>query len=200
MDISGLPARRAALKMLDGVLNRGETLDQLTHSALLGIRGEADRALARALAGEALRWLIDLDALIDGATQQRLPDDAKARSVLRLMLVGWLRLGTPPHAVIATGLPLLTGGPRRLAHGVFSALARHAASLPAAPSLPPGVAERWGESSAGIAAALAQPPPLDLTLLDPGQTEYWAKELGGISLIPGHVRLPRGEAIAQLPG
>ena len=42
MDIPGLPARRAALKMLDGVLNRGETLDQLTHSALLGIRGEAE--------------------------------------------------------------------------------------------------------------------------------------------------------------
>ena len=32
-----------------------------------------------------------------------------------MMLAQWLRLDTPPHAVLATGLPLLAGGPRRLA-------------------------------------------------------------------------------------
>src|SRR6195952_2275517 len=138
MDIPGLPARRAALRMLNGVLHRGETLDQTAHGALQSIRSDADRALARALAAEALRWLIDLDLLIDSATRLRLADDAKVRSVLRLMLVGWLRLETPPHAIIATGLPLLTGGPRRLAHGVFSTLTKNAVALPAAPTLPPG--------------------------------------------------------------
>ncbi|MFN5779234.1 MAG: transcription antitermination factor NusB, partial [Novosphingobium sp.] len=133
MDIPGLPARKAALKLLDAVLRRGETLDQAAQPALQGIRADADRALARALAGEALRWLIDLDALIDSATQQVLPDDAKPRMALRLMLAGWLRLETPPHAVIATGLPLLAGGPRRLAHGVFSTLVKRAVTLPAVP-------------------------------------------------------------------
>ena len=200
MDIPGLPARRAALRMLDGVLHRGETLDQTAHGALQGIRGEADRALARALAAEALRWLVDLDALIDSATRLRLADDAKVRSVLRLMLTGWLRLDTPPHAVIATGLPLLAGGPRRLAHGVFSTLTKNAVALPAAPSLPPAVAERWGEHGRAIATALALPPPLDLSLRDPAETERWTQELGGISLMPGHVRLPRGEAIERLTG
>lgn len=107
MDIPGLPARKAALKLLDAVLRRGETLDQVASNALQGLRSPADRALARALSGEALRWLVDLDALIDGATRQILPHDAKPRMVLRLMLAGWLRLDTPPHAVIATGLPLL---------------------------------------------------------------------------------------------
>ena len=92
MDIPGLPARKAALKLLDAVLRRGETLDQAAQPALQGIRGDADRALARALAGEALRWLVDLDALIDSATQQILPEDAKPRMALRLMLAGWLRL------------------------------------------------------------------------------------------------------------
>src|SRR5207237_8166575 len=89
----------------------------------------SDAALARASAGEVLRWLGDLDALIDSATRQRLADDAKARAVLRLMLAQWLRLATPPHAVVATALPLLAGGPRRLAHGVFGALVRPAATL-----------------------------------------------------------------------
>jgi 16S rRNA (cytosine967-C5)-methyltransferase len=200
MDIPGLPARKAALRLLDAVLRRGETLEQAGPNALQGIRGDADRALARALAGEALRWMGDLDALIDSATHTALPEDAKARGVLRLMLAGWLRLETPPHAVIATGLPLLAGGPRRLAHGVFSTLVKRGASLPAAPTLPEGVAERWGERSGTIAAALALPPPLDLVLKNAGETADWAERLGGISLMPGHVRLPRGQAVERLDG
>jgi 16S rRNA (cytosine967-C5)-methyltransferase len=102
--------------------------------------------------------------------------------------------------VIATGLPLLAGGPRRLAHGVFSTLTKNAVGLPAAPTLPAGVGERWGERAAGVAAALALPPPLDLTLRDPAETERWTEELGGMSLMPGHVRLPRGEAVERLAG
>jgi 16S rRNA (cytosine967-C5)-methyltransferase len=200
MDIPGLPARKAALKLLDAVLRRGETLDQAAQPALQGLRSDADRALARALAGEALRWLTDLDALIDSATRQVLPEDAKPRMALRLMLAGWLRLDTPPHAVIATGLPLLVGGPRRLAHGVFSTLVKRGVSLPAAPSLPEPVTQRWGERSAAIAAGLAVPPPLDLTLRDPAATSEWAERLGGISLLPGHVRLARGTAVERLEG
>ncbi len=200
MDIPGLPARKAALKLLDAVLRRGETLDQAAQPALQGIRADADRALARALAGEALRWLIDLDALIDSATQQVLPDDAKPRMALRLMLAGWLRLETPPHAVIATGLPLLAGGLRRLAHGVFSTLVKRAVTLPAVPSLPPAVLERWGERAVAIAAGLAVPPPLDLTLRDSATTGEWAERLGGVSLTPGHVRLARGTAVERLEG
>ena len=200
MDIPGLPARKAALKLLDAVLRRGETLDQAAQPALQGIRGDADRALARALAGEALRWLVDLDALIDSATRQVLPDDAKPRMALRLMLAGWLRLDTPPHAVIATGLPLLAGGPRRLAHGVFSTLVKRGACLPAVPTLPITVLERWGDQAGSIAAGLAVPPPLDLSLRDPAATAEWAERLSGTSLIPGHVRLARGTAVEQLDG
>ena len=200
MDIPGLPARRAALRLLDAVLRRGETLDNAASSACQGIRSAADRALARALAAEVLRWLGDLDGAIDSATRTILPGDAKARNVLRIMLAGWLRLETPPHAVIATGLPLLEGGPRRLAHGVFSTLVKRATKLPAAPSLPAAITTRWGTRGPAIAAALALPPPLDLTLKDPSQTAHWTQVLEGISLAPGHIRLPRGHAVEGLAG
>jgi len=200
MDIPGLPARRAALKLLDAVLRRGETLDPVGHNAVQGLAADADKALARAIAAEALRWLPDIDALIDSATRQPLPDDAKPRAVLRLMLAQWLRLGTPPHAVVATALPLLAGGPKRLAHGVFATLTRQGAALPPQPSLPPAVAARWGERAPAIAAALAEPPLLDLTLKDPATTAEWAERLGATSLMAGHLRLPRGEAIERLPG
>ena len=63
-DIPGLPARRAALKMGDAVLRRGETLDQAAGAAMQHLRAPADRALARAIVAEVLRWLVDLDALI----------------------------------------------------------------------------------------------------------------------------------------
>jgi 16S rRNA (cytosine967-C5)-methyltransferase len=199
-DTSGLPARRAALKLLDAVLRRGETLENAEGAAMRGVTTPADRALARAIAGEVLRWLADLDALIDSVTKNNLPDDAKPRTVLRMMLAQWLRLDTPPHAVIATGLPLLAGGPRRLAHGVFSTLHKKGVALPSTPTLPSPVEARWGERAEAIAAGLAAPPPLDLTLRDPAATGEWAEKLGGVSLAPGHVRLARGTSVAELPG
>lgn len=199
-DVQGLGARRAALKLLDAVLRRGETLDQATAAATAGLLTTSDGALARAIASEALRWLVDLDAMIDSATRQRLADDAKARTVLRIMLVQWLRLDTPPHAVISTGLPLLAGGPRRLAHGVFSTLAKKGVRLPEAPTLPSAVAARWAARAPAITRGLAKPPPLDLSLRDPSATEKWAATVGGASLASGHVRLERGTAVAELPG
>jgi 16S rRNA (cytosine967-C5)-methyltransferase len=196
----GLPARRAALKLIDAVLRRGETLEQAEGAAMSSVHAAEDRALARAIAGEALRWLVDLDALIDSATKQNLPDDAKVRSVLRIMLAQAFRLGTPPHAVVATGLPLLAGGPRRLAHGVFSTLVKRHAALPAVPTLPERVRSRWGERAEEIASGLADPPELDLALKRFGEAQERAALMGGVSLAPGHVRLPRGTAVEALEG
>ncbi|MEE1878477.1 RsmB/NOP family class I SAM-dependent RNA methyltransferase [Altererythrobacter litoralis] len=200
----GIHARRAALQMLDAVLRRGETLEQAEGPALKQVRSAPDKALARAIANEVLRWLTDLDALIDSVTRQRLPDNAKARAVLRLMLVQWLRFDTPPHAVVATGLPLLSGGPRRLAHGVFSTLSKQAVALPEVPTLPEAVALRWGEMASEIAPGLADPPPLDLVLRDfqhdPEHTAQWAVKLGGESYLPGHVRLSRGATVEKIEG
>lgn len=197
--VQGLAPRTAALRMLDAVLRRGETLEMAERTFAKGLT-PSDRGLARAIASEALRWLVDLDSLIDSATKQVLPDDAKPRTVLRMMLAQVLRLDTPPHAAIATGLELLDGGPRRLAHGVFSALVKREVALPEVPTLPAEVAARWGERAPGIAAALADPPPLDLALRDWSETDRWASELDGLSLAPGHVRLTRGIAVERLAG
>lgn len=201
----GTPARRAALRLLDAVLRRGEPLEAALAQATRALPGGPDRGLAHAIAAETLRRLTDLDALIDSATRNRLADDAKARTALRIALVQVLSLGTPPHAAIATVLPLVDGGPKRLVHGVFGTLIRGGARLPDVPMLPPAVAERWraawGEDAvAGAAAAIAAPPPVDLTLRDPAETAQWAERLGGTSLAPGHVRLADAAPIAELPG
>jgi 16S rRNA (cytosine967-C5)-methyltransferase len=80
---------------------------------------------------------------------------------------------------------------------VFSTLHKRGAALPAVPTVPRAVTERWGERAEAIAAGLAEPPPLDLTLRDPAAVPGG---LGGTSLAPGHVRLPRGSSVADLSG
>ncbi|MFC4594058.1 RsmB/NOP family class I SAM-dependent RNA methyltransferase [Sphingobium tyrosinilyticum] len=203
-DIPGLPTRRAALRLLDAVLRRGDPLELALHGAAQGL-APADRALVHAIAAETLRHLPDLDALIDGATRQPLPSDAKARMVLRIALIQVLALGTAPHAAIATALPLVDGGPRKLVHGVFGTITRAAPTLPEPPTLPAEVVTRWsalwGEAMPAAAArAFSVRPPIDVSLRDPAETADWAEKLGGRSLASGHVRLPSHASVTELPG
>ena len=195
--VIGSGARWAALVLLDGVFRRGVALSDAPVRGL----GAPDAALARAIAGEVLRWTPDLDALIDSATARALPDDAKARMVLRIALAQAVVLGTPPHAAISTTLPLVAAGPRRLVHGVFGTLMRAEARLPEVPTLPAPIDARWRAAWGGAMiddarAALAHAPPLDVTLRDPDDDGG----LGGDSLMPGHRRLPRGTSVVELPG
>jgi 16S rRNA (cytosine967-C5)-methyltransferase len=198
----GVDARRAALQMLDAVLRRGQTLD----SAAGGVHGLSapDHGLAVAIAGEALRRLPDLDALIDSATRQRLPDDSKARMVLRLALAQKIGLGTPDHALVATALPLVDGGPRRLVHGVLGTLLRQGVPASDAPALPPDVEARWSAAwgDAAVEAArrqIAKRPPLDLSFADDAEAQGYAAAHGGVSLAPRHVRIASA-SVTELAG
>src|SRR5215212_34849 len=183
-DVEGLAARQAALSMLDAVLRRGQTLESAAQGSRLP---PADAGLALAIAGETLRRLPDLDALIDSATRQRLPDDSKARMVLRLALAQKVGLGTPDHALVATALPLVDGGPRRLVHGVLGTLLRRGLPPLDAPRLPEPVERRWRQAWGDdvVAAArrqIATRPPLDLSFADDAEAQTYAKEHGGVSL------------------
>ncbi|MDB5697988.1 MAG: methyltransferase protein [Alphaproteobacteria bacterium] len=187
------------MRLLDAVLRKGLPLEAALDVAARDLERADDRGFAHAIAAEALRRLTDLDALIDSATAKPLPDDAKARFALRIALVQALALDTPPHAAISTVLPLVDGGPRRLVHGVFGALMRRGASLPNPPSLPPEVAARWEKAwgadiVAAAAAAAAAPPALDLVF--PAEPP----DIEGRSLMPGHLRVERGTAVAGLTG
>ena len=200
--VEGLGARKAALQMLDGVLRRGQTLDAVAaHERKLS---SADHGLAIAIAGETLRRIPDLDDLIDSATRDRLADDSKARTVLRLALAQKIGLGTPDHAVVSTALPLVDGGPRRLVHGVLGTLLRRGLPVIDAPRLPAAVEQRWGDAWGEdvVAAArrqLAARPPLDLTFADDAEAQAYAKANGGTSLAPNNVRLP-SSSVSELPG
>ena len=196
-ELEGLPARHAALKMLDAILRRGQTMDNAAqHAKNLP---PADAALASAIVGETLRRLPDLDALIDSATRLTLADDAKARMVLRLALAQKIGLGTPDHALVATALPLVDGGPRKLVHGVLGTLLRAGIVPIELPLLPSPVFERWSRAwgpqvVAAARRAIVSRPALDLSFAR--ETDYPL----GTSLAPLHRRLDDSSAVAKLPG
>jgi 16S rRNA (cytosine967-C5)-methyltransferase len=200
--VEGIGARRAALQMLDAVLRRGRTLD----AAGAPIRNLAppDHALAVAIAGEALRRLPVLDSLIDSATRTRLPDDSKARMVLRLALAQKIGLGTPDHALVATALPLVDGGPRRLVHGVLGTLLRRGVPTSDASRLPAEVEDRWraawGEKAVESARRqIARRPALDLSFAHDAEAQAYAQAHDGACLASSHVRL-RSSSVGELAG
>lgn len=171
------------------------------HAATQGLTS-ADRAFAVAIVSETLRWMVDLDALIDGATAQILPDDVKSRAVLRIALAQLLVLKSPGHAVVSTALPLVDGGPRRLVHAILSRAQQDEWRLPDRATLPIPTAERWAEQW-GLAtveaaeAAWSAPPPIDLSFTAEPGAEEWPD---AVALAPRHRRLPRGQAVEAMPG
>jgi 16S rRNA (cytosine967-C5)-methyltransferase len=164
-----------------------------------------DQALALAIAGETLRRLPVLDRLIDGAIRQPLPDDSKARMVLRLALAQRIALSVPDHALVATALPLVEGGPRRLVHGVLGTLLRGELPDASEGALPAQVAERWaaawGQDVAEAATrAIVRRPPLDLSFRSHEEALAFAEAEGGVSLAERHVRLADARPVTLLPG
>ena len=200
-DPPGTAPRRAALRLIDAILRRGDPLDIAVHAATQGMTG-SDRAFAVAIASDTLRWMTDIDTLIDGATEQILPEDVKARAVLRIALAQLLVLKSPAHAVVATALPLVAGGPRRLVHALLSRAQQDGWQLPERASLPPATAERWtaqwgADMVAAASSAWSKPPPIDLSFARDPEGTAWDDAL---ALAPRHRRLPRGLAVEQMPG
>ena len=200
---AGVEVRSAALRILDRVLRSGQTVDSAAQIA--GRLPANDLALVMAIVGETLRRVPELDALIDSATRLPLADDAKARMVLRLALAQKLTLNIPDHAIVATALPLVEGGPRRLVHGVLGNLLRSNPRPSPAPRLPQPVEDRWLETWGPEAVeaarrAIVARPALDLSFADGGEAVAYAAEHGGRTLADRHVRLDAAGNVTQLPG
>ncbi|GAB5488810.1 MAG: transcription antitermination factor NusB [Parasphingorhabdus sp.] len=205
---TGFPARLAAIRLLDAVCRRGETLDQAMSSATASLSNPSDKSLAHNIAANALRWMTALDAMIDSATKNTLAEDAKARMALRIALVQVLVLETPQHAAISTALPLVQGGPRRLVHGVFSTLMRGVekgdVALPKYPAIPGETRARWRENwgkeiTSAANQAWAQQAPLDLSFKSNNVGEL-AEELEGENLASKQLRRLPSVPVTELKG
>jgi 16S rRNA (cytosine967-C5)-methyltransferase len=214
----GLPARRAAVVLLDAVFQKKQSLDEvLGRSRDKGVMFDLpvrDRALARAIVGVSLRRRGQLDHVLNSFLERGLP--AKSGSLYAILLSGAAQLiflKTPPHAAIDLAVRLAQWDPRakrydKLVNAVLRRVSEKgeaiAESLDAGRvNTPDWLWERWvaswGEERAHkIADAQLIEPPLDVTVKsDP---DGWAERLDGRVLPTGSVRLlPKGR-IEELAG
>jgi 16S rRNA (cytosine967-C5)-methyltransferase len=213
----GLPARRIAADILEGVLRRHRPLDELLDLAgnpELAALAARDRALTRALAATALRRLGTLRHLLARCLERGFP--AQAPRVETALLIGAaqiLWLDVPDHAAVDLSVRLARADRRAehhagLVNAVLRRIAREGAALLAdldtiALDTPPWLMRRWidayGTATArAIAAVHAIEPALDLTMKsDPA---HWAPLLRGRVLPTGTVRTTAHGPIPSLPG
>ena len=100
----GLPARRIAADIIDAVLRRHRTLDELLDGASaqpgLATLADRDRALVRALVAVVLRRRGTLRQLIGLFLERGWPDPPRVETVLLIGAAQILWLDVPDHAAV----------------------------------------------------------------------------------------------------
>jgi 16S rRNA (cytosine967-C5)-methyltransferase len=214
----GLPARRAAVELLDAVLRKkqplGESLSRSLDKGIMSDLAQRDRALARLIVATSLRRKGQLDHVLNTFLERGMPEKAGTLYPILLSAAAQLiYLKTPPHAAIDLAVRLVQYDPRakrydKLANAVLRRVAADgepiAASLDAPRANTPNWlwerwVARWGEErTRAIAEMNLVEPPLDLSVKN--DPDAWAERLGGRALSTGSVRLlPKGR-IEDLSG
>jgi 16S rRNA (cytosine967-C5)-methyltransferase len=217
-EVPGLAARRIAADILDGVLHKHRTLDDLLDGAAahpgLKALSDRDRALMRRLVATILRRLGTLGHVLSRLLDRGVPTDApRAQSALLIGAAQILWMDVPDHAAVDLSVRMVQSDRRAakyagLVNAVLRRCAREGQPLIdeiAAQSLdiPPWLMARWnanyGETTAkAIAVALSHEPSLDLTVKS--DAEPWATRLHGEVLPTGTVRTLLQGSVTMLPG
>jgi 16S rRNA (cytosine967-C5)-methyltransferase len=175
----GLPARAAAQKVLSDVLRKRRPLDA-AFEALVSLPPR-DAGFARALAGETLRRLGQIEALVRGFVPKS-PPPHKSGPTLEILFAGvteLLFLDVPAHAAVDAANRLAQGDTKAvhfksLINAVLRRVAREGRAIvdaqdAATLNTPDWLWRRWcdayGEDIArAIAAAHAHPAPVDIVV------------------------------------
>ncbi len=213
----GLAVRRAGLGLLGEVLHQRRALDEaLTGRRDLAALTSQERAFLRALLGQVLRRLGQLDDLIGAFLERPLQSrQGRLQNLLRLGAAQLFFLKTPPHAAVSTTVALAkempVQCPPRLVNAILRRLDREGAERLAAQdaerlSTPTWLFDAWQQCygdpvTRAICRSHWQDPPLDLRLKKGGGLPSWAATLGGRLLGEATLRLPPGQGdVTRLPG
>jgi 16S rRNA (cytosine967-C5)-methyltransferase len=213
--IPGLAARRAATSLVHGVLQRGRPLDEALDDPKgpLAALDPRDRALARAIAGMALRRLGSLRAAIAKFLRKPLDPRGALESILLTGAVQILLMDVPDHTAVDLAVEQANHDRAArpfapLVNAVLRNIARERGSLGAfldnpSRDVPAWLDERriraWGAQTAKeIAAAERTEPALDITAKS--DAADWALKLKGEVLPTGTIRLLPDGPVPELPG
>jgi 16S rRNA (cytosine967-C5)-methyltransferase len=207
-----------AVDVIESVLEKGRSLDHeldaRAQTPAFKDLDPKDRGLMRAIVGMTLRRLGEIDDILDELMARPLPEKAaRIRHILRVGAAQLLFLDIPDHAAVSISVELadldrIARGWKGLVNGVLRTLARARNEIlegrdPAILNTPDWLWQRWtshyGEDTArAIANAHLVEPYLDISVKsDP---ERWAKDLGGMALPTGSVRLEGAGAVEKLAG
>src|SRR5207302_1869428 len=129
-DVAGLPARRAAADLLDGVLRHGRPLDEQieakTAAAEFAALTDRDRALARALVAMVVRRLGTLRHLTGHFLERGAPPAApRVDTALLIGVAQILWLDVPDHAAVDLAVRLVQADRRAMRYaGLVNAVLR----------------------------------------------------------------------------
>ncbi|MFN3825263.1 MAG: RsmB/NOP family class I SAM-dependent RNA methyltransferase [Pseudorhodobacter sp.] len=204
----GIAGRRAAVALLDRVLDGGEALSQIAESgdSPLAPLSPPDRATALRLAVTVLRHLDPADRALAPFLRKTPP-----ATVLNALRLGTVELGVDraaPHGVVNSIVTILRadphlGGFAGMANAVLRRVSEGRESFAALPvqKLPQWLRQplvhAWGRPAvAAMEEVQSQPAPLDLTA-KPGVVP----EIEGIEALPtGSFRLASAGQVSALPG
>jgi 16S rRNA (cytosine967-C5)-methyltransferase len=205
----GLPAREAALTLIDAALSRRGGLDEAASANGFRFLEPRERAFARALAMAVLRHLGPIDRALAARLQKAPPD--RVMHLLRLGAAQAFHLEVPAFAAVATSVELAGANKasrpfKGLVNAVLRGLLRDAPPSDDPTLLaPPWLYSRWvaafGEATAReIAGQIALEPATDLSLKPDADATALAEALEGEVLPGGTLRLRRKGDVAAWPG
>ena len=212
LSANGLPARRAALSLVDAALARRGGFEEAMNSPPFSLLTGSDRAFARNLASTLLRGLGRIDALLDARLKS--PPPASAMALLRLGAAQILFGLAPAFAAVSTTVDLADQFPstqrfKGLINAILRGLdrdggARLAEALPSTLNAPEWLVARWraayGEAeAAALCARIAETPPTDVTPKRAELAEALAEALEGVVLSTGSIRVTRRGDVAEWP-
>ncbi|WP_457647927.1 RsmB/NOP family class I SAM-dependent RNA methyltransferase [Profundibacter sp.] len=206
MSQPGLNPRRAAVRLLDGVLGKGALLPELLVTGALDKLDPSEKARAQRLAMETLRWMDRADRML-GPFLQRKPE-LMVHNVLRLSVVELCVDGAAAHGVVNSAVSMVKADKlHHRASGMVNAVLRKIDvtawdKLPE-PRLPkwlrkPLVADYGKKTVEAMEASFAKGAPLDLT--PKGDAAALAKAVGGTVLPTGSVRVQGAGQVSALAG
>lgn len=204
----GLPAREAALTLIDAALSRRGGLDEAASANGFRFLEPRERAFARALAMAVLRHLGPIDRALAARLQKAPPD--RVMNLLRLGAAQAFHLEVPAFAAVATSVELAGANKasrpfKGLVNAVLRGLLRDAPPSDDPTLLaPPWLYSRWvaafGEATAReIAGQIALEPATDLSLKPGADAAALAEALEGEVLPGGTLRLRRKGDVAAWP-
>ena len=207
-DPAGLLPRKAALRLVGGVISDRKLLPELIGAGALDHLVAENRARAQRLATTTLRNLGRADAVLRPHLRKRPP-----LAVTNALRMGTIELaeGAAAHGVVNAYVTLIGQGKRTASYrGLTNAVLRKVADdaparwdqLPS-PKLPrwlrDPLIEAWGKRAvAAMEATWSGPPPVDLTPRTDGAA--LAEAVNGQILPNGSVRLTGAIHVSALPG